>query len=87
MECPKCGRTLRESAKFCSWCGEKIENPPAENLKEITLESIMEEAASIFRKNSVRAEKISEHTPESITEETAPPRFRPESSKEVIINY
>jgi hypothetical protein len=29
--CPKCGRQVTENSKFCIYCGEPIEDPPAEN--------------------------------------------------------
>ncbi len=31
MTCAKCGGELRETAKFCPWCGEKVEPVPEES--------------------------------------------------------
>lgn len=31
MNCPKCGNTVQESSKFCTNCGEKLENTQQEN--------------------------------------------------------
>lgn len=33
MKCPKCGAELTEDTKFCSFCGEKIESEPEENVE------------------------------------------------------
>lgn len=34
MECPKCGMPLKEGAKFCIYCGEKVAQEPAAPVNE-----------------------------------------------------
>ena len=79
MVCPNCGKSLRETAKFCSWCGEKLTDisadiPPAESIPEFTLESIIEETTAKLHKSVPEpvSEPISEPIPEEIVQESAP---------------
>ncbi len=54
MKCPKCGKELKDTAKFCAFCGSKVEIPAAE-------EKIEEAAAEI----SVKAEEIADNSTEA----------------------
>ena len=51
MNCAKCGGELRETAKFCPWCGEKVEPVPEESAEasaaaaEIPEDTALNEAA------------------------------------------
>ena len=59
MVCPNCGETLRENAKFCSWCGERLDEIPNKELDEIPDEKL----------NEIPDEKLNE-TPDERLDET-----------------
>lgn len=47
MNCPKCGASLEQDAKFCVYCGTRMENVNEENT-----------AADAVKKEAVRGEEV-----------------------------
>ena len=62
MKCPNCGKPVPDGGRFCSFCGEKIEDYIKQKLEEgkkLLSENKLKEALEVF-------EKLSELSPEAI---------------------
>ena len=54
MKCPKCGAEISENAKFCSYCGYKIETttPPIANENVSNSDDMRDETANFENKET-----------------------------------
>lgn len=95
MKCTKCGNELKDTAKFCPFCGEKVTAAPAENkdTAEKNTADIKKAAEEIiFNRDIKKAEEIvnapippKEPAPYNIAPDTADAPAKKHTARNVII--
>jgi hypothetical protein len=72
MFCPKCGKQLKENAKFCVYCGEQVEHAPLEDAPVPEVSNISEGGQIPGGESDVNISPAADsHPPESGDEPTS----------------
>ena len=70
--CKKCGRVMRDNARFCMTCGTSLlPDQPAEKVKEEVIEADIKEEISEISEPEVNSESVTSEVKETIEENTA----------------
>ena len=70
--CKKCGRVMRDNARFCMTCGTSLlPDQPAEKVKEEVIEADIKEEITEISEPEVNSESVTSKIKETIEENTS----------------